>query len=46
MMMRRSISASNRRPSPEQVDAAIRAAREAAREWARTPAIERAEMLH
>ena len=33
-------------PSREQVDAAIAAAREAARGWAATPAVERAEMLH
>ena len=33
-------------PSSEQVDAAIAAAREAARSWAATPAIERGEMLH
>jgi acyl-CoA reductase-like NAD-dependent aldehyde dehydrogenase len=33
-------------PSPEQVDAAIRAAREAGRGWAATPAVERAELLH
>jgi acyl-CoA reductase-like NAD-dependent aldehyde dehydrogenase len=33
-------------PSPEQVDGAIAAAREAARAWQRTPAIERGEMLH
>jgi acyl-CoA reductase-like NAD-dependent aldehyde dehydrogenase len=33
-------------PSAEQVDAAIAAAREAARGWARTPAVERAELLH
>jgi acyl-CoA reductase-like NAD-dependent aldehyde dehydrogenase len=33
-------------PSEEQVDAAIRAAREAARGWAATPAVERAELLH
>jgi acyl-CoA reductase-like NAD-dependent aldehyde dehydrogenase len=33
-------------PSPEQIDAAVRGAREAARGWATTPAIERAEMLH
>ena len=33
-------------PSAEQVDAAVAAATEAAREWARTPAIERGEMLH
>ena len=32
--------------SPEQVDAAIAAAREASRGWERTPAIERGEMLH
>ena len=32
--------------SPEQVEAAIAAAREAARGWERTPAIERGEMLH
>jgi len=32
--------------SPEQVDAAIATAREAARGWADTPAGERAEMLH
>jgi acyl-CoA reductase-like NAD-dependent aldehyde dehydrogenase len=32
-------------PSAEQVDAAIDAAREAARDWAATPAVERAEML-
>ena len=32
--------------SPEQVDAAIAAAREAARGWAATPAVERGEMLH
>jgi acyl-CoA reductase-like NAD-dependent aldehyde dehydrogenase len=32
--------------SPEQVDAAVAAAREAARAWANTPAVERAEMLH
>jgi acyl-CoA reductase-like NAD-dependent aldehyde dehydrogenase len=32
--------------SPEQVDAAIAGAREAARAWATTPAVERAEMLH
>ena len=32
--------------SPEQVDAAIAGAREAARGWAATPAVERAEMLH
>ena len=33
-------------PSPEQLDAAIAAAREAARGWAATPAVERAELLH
>ena len=33
-------------PSAEQVDAAIAAAREAARGWAATPAIERGELLH
>jgi acyl-CoA reductase-like NAD-dependent aldehyde dehydrogenase len=33
-------------PSGEQVDAAIATAREAATEWARTPAIERCELLH
>jgi acyl-CoA reductase-like NAD-dependent aldehyde dehydrogenase len=33
-------------PSDEQVDAAIAAAREAARGWAQTPAIERGELLH
>jgi betaine-aldehyde dehydrogenase len=33
-------------PSAEQVDAAIAAAREAARVWAHTPAIERGELLH
>ena len=32
--------------SAEQVDAAIAAAREAARGWAATPAVERAELLH
>ena len=32
--------------SPEQVDAAIAAAREASREWGRMPAAERAELLH
>src|SRR5918998_868135 len=35
-----------RGPSPEQLDAAIAAAREAARGWASTPAVERAELLH
>ena len=33
-------------PSGEQVDAAIRAAAEARRGWARTPAVERGELLH
>ncbi len=33
-------------PAAEQVDAAIAAAREASREWGRTPAVERGEMLH
>ena len=33
-------------PSEEQVDAAIAAAREAARVWAAIPALERGEMLH
>ena len=33
-------------PSAEQIDAAIAAARAAARSWAETPAIERGEMLH
>jgi acyl-CoA reductase-like NAD-dependent aldehyde dehydrogenase len=33
-------------PSDEQVQAAIRAAREAQRGWERTPAVERAELLH
>jgi acyl-CoA reductase-like NAD-dependent aldehyde dehydrogenase len=33
-------------PSDEQVDAAVAAAREAARGWAATPAIERGELLH
>src|SRR5262249_54032259 len=32
-------------PSDEQVDAAIAAAREASREWARTPAVDRGELL-
>ena len=32
--------------SPEQIDATVAAAREAARGWASTPAIERAELLH
>jgi betaine-aldehyde dehydrogenase len=33
-------------PSEEQVDAAIAAAREAARDWGLMPAVERAELLH
>jgi aminobutyraldehyde dehydrogenase len=33
-------------PSSEQVDAAIRAAGEAARDWSLMPAVERAELLH
>jgi acyl-CoA reductase-like NAD-dependent aldehyde dehydrogenase len=33
-------------PSREQIDAAVAAAREAARGWAATPAIERGELLH
>ena len=33
-------------PSEEQVDAAIAAARDAARGWASTPAVERGELLH
>jgi acyl-CoA reductase-like NAD-dependent aldehyde dehydrogenase len=33
-------------PSPDQLDAAIAGAREAARGWASTPAVERAELLH
>ena len=32
-------------PSPEQLDAAVGAAREAAPGWAATPAVERAELL-
>ena len=32
--------------SPDQLDAAIAGAREAARGWAATPAVERAELLH
>src|SRR5918999_5517279 len=35
-----------REPSPEQLDAAIAAAREASPGWASTPAVERAELLH
>jgi acyl-CoA reductase-like NAD-dependent aldehyde dehydrogenase len=38
--------ASVRLPSAEQVDAAITAARHAARGWASTPAVERGELLH
>ncbi|HSD23959.1 MAG TPA: aldehyde dehydrogenase family protein [Solirubrobacterales bacterium] len=33
-------------PGRDQLDAAIAAARDAARDWARTPAVERGEMLH
>jgi acyl-CoA reductase-like NAD-dependent aldehyde dehydrogenase len=33
-------------PSDEQVDSAIAAAREASRDWGRTPAVDRGEMLH
>jgi acyl-CoA reductase-like NAD-dependent aldehyde dehydrogenase len=33
-------------PSGEQLDGAIAAAREASRDWARTPAIDRGELLH
>ncbi|MCB0876747.1 MAG: aldehyde dehydrogenase family protein, partial [Solirubrobacterales bacterium] len=32
--------------SPEQLDAAVAAAREAFESWSRTPALERGEMLH
>jgi betaine-aldehyde dehydrogenase len=32
--------------SPEQLDAAIAAAREASRQWASTPAVDRGELLH
>jgi acyl-CoA reductase-like NAD-dependent aldehyde dehydrogenase len=35
-----------RLPSEEQIDAAIAAAGEAKRDWGRTPAVERGEMLH
>jgi acyl-CoA reductase-like NAD-dependent aldehyde dehydrogenase len=35
-----------RGPSPEQLDAAIAGARESARGWAATPAVDRAELLH
>ena len=35
-----------RGPSPDQLDAAVAGAREAARGWASTPAVERAELLH
>src|ERR687896_44194 len=38
--------ASLKGPSREQLDAAIAAAREAARGWGSTPAVERAELLH
>jgi lactaldehyde dehydrogenase / glycolaldehyde dehydrogenase len=40
------ILTSVRAPSPEQLDAAIAAAAEAQRGWERTPALERAELLH
>jgi betaine-aldehyde dehydrogenase len=40
------ILVSVRGPSPEQLDAAIGAAAEAQRGWERTPALERAELLH
>jgi acyl-CoA reductase-like NAD-dependent aldehyde dehydrogenase len=33
-------------PSPDQLDAAIAAAREASRGWAATPAVDRGELLH
>src|SRR4051812_19524863 len=33
-------------PSPKQLDAAVAAARGAARGWGATPAVERGEMLH
>jgi betaine-aldehyde dehydrogenase len=33
-------------PSAEQIDAALEAAHRAARDWGRTPALERGEMLH
>jgi acyl-CoA reductase-like NAD-dependent aldehyde dehydrogenase len=33
-------------PGDEQLDAAIAAARESSREWARTPAVDRGELLH
>ena len=35
-----------REPSPEQLEAAVAAAREAASGWSSTPAVERGEMLH
>ena len=35
-----------RLPTPEQLDTAVAAARGAAREWERTPAVDRGEMLH
>jgi acyl-CoA reductase-like NAD-dependent aldehyde dehydrogenase len=38
--------ASVRTPSAEQLDGALAAASEAQREWERTPAVERGEMLH
>jgi betaine-aldehyde dehydrogenase len=40
------ILGSVRAPSPEQLDAAVAAAAEAQRGWERTPALERAELLH
>src|SRR5437867_3703592 len=40
------IVASVRLPSSGQIDAAIAAAREAARAWAAAPAVERGELLH
>jgi len=33
-------------PSDEQLDAAVAAARDASRDWAQTPAVERGELLH
>ena len=44
--LRKSRSATVAAASPEQVDAAVAAAREAFKGWERTPAVERAEMLH
>jgi acyl-CoA reductase-like NAD-dependent aldehyde dehydrogenase len=40
------LTASLRGPSPEQLDAAFAAGAEAFREWARTPAVDRCELLH